>query len=219
MRHYLDIGASFKHFATLAVGFAVFGGLFVSNAKAQTIWTVTIDVNGKKDRPDYSFKSVPDKAPNCAPANPKPSVDAEHLYVCKGDSINWIATASSANYAVTVFTEEAILDGPDKVATQWFHGSSDGTTTLPAGGPIDEHASLTTHQYSVAVFDIAAKHLYVHDPKIMIGTGSKAELENQIKRDCKTLIDLSKRSKGEGKVIRACKQIDIDAITVQTQPK
>jgi hypothetical protein len=178
MRHHLELRTSFKHFVTLAIGFAVFGGLFVTNAKAQgTTWTVTIDVNGKKDRPGYSFKSAPLNAPNCVGVNPKPAPDAEHLYVCLGDTINWIATASSAKYTITVFTEEAILDGPDTVATQWFHGSSDGTTTLPAGGPIDEHAALTRHQYSVGVFDIAANHLYVHDPKIIIGTGYPIQVD------------------------------------------
>jgi hypothetical protein len=186
MPHHLDLSASFKHLVTLAIAFAVFGGLFVANANAQTTWTVTIDVKGKKDRPDYHLSSVPapPHAPNCAPPKPKPPADAEHLYVCLGDSINWIANASSAKYTVTVFTEEAILDGPppENAATQWFHGSSDGTTTLPAGGPIDEHAPLTTHQYSVGVFDIAANQLYVHDPKIIIGTGYPIQVDTVSKQ-------------------------------------
>jgi len=192
MRQDLNLEASFKRFVMFAATLAAFGSLFVTNAKAQgTIWTVTIDVNGKKDRPVYSVSSVPPGAPNCAVANPKPAPDAEHLYVCQGDFIYWIVTASSPKYTVTVFTEQAILDNADKEATQWHHGSSDGTSTVRAGGPINDHTTVGTYPYSVAVFDPSANHLYAHDPKIMIGTGNTKEaLIDSIVIDTKQLSEL-----------------------------
>jgi hypothetical protein len=233
VRHNLNLEVKFKHFLTLAIALAVFGGLFVTNANAQvvpaktepTTWTITIDATTKPSAANPNPKLVytveredpPPPAVGCIYDNP----DARNLEVCPNDIVQWTAKTADAplqkpKNEMFVFHEDAILldkDGPRHV----FHasdGGSDGATADPKVS-----SDVTQHEYHVAVIDELNHHIYLEDPKIMIGTGSKLGLENRITQDCKTLIRLSKGSEHEDEVISGCRQIVKEAQTIRTPPK
>lgn len=221
MLNQLIFGTGRRRFLIYATAIAAFVVLLAFTAKAQTTWTVTVNVSSGKERPVYTLSSNPSGAPNCAGTNPSPKPSVEYLYVCPHDTVNWVAKASTVAYSLTVYFKQPVLDdGTSSVPTpptQVLHGSN--TQPQPAGGPIDNNALPNTYEYSVGVFDPAANHLYVHDPKIIIGTGGGPEyLRNQMIGDCDQLkgrVDAD----AESDAIKLCKEIDRDVKALENLVK
>jgi hypothetical protein len=160
--------------------------LFFRNAQAQppttwtaTTWTVLIDVTDKvsgtvKETPGYTYTRTPGSCAD-SPAN------AFTLYICDGDTVQWKTKTNNNNpsYLRIFLVQSNVLDDVYGNATQRF----DVTNGLPTtGGQTDPtvNSSGTPYEYCVAVFDKTSNHLYIHDPKIIIGTGG---LEPMFRKD------------------------------------
>jgi hypothetical protein len=233
VRHNLNLDVKFGHFILLAIRIAVLGGLIATAANAQvapattepTTWTITIDATTKPSaanpNPALGYavgrQDPPSPAVGCIYDNPDP----RNVKVCPKDMVFWtVKTADAplqkAKNEMFVFHEDAILLD-DTGSRHVFHASNGGKDGAKADPKFS--SDVQQHEYHVAVIDELNHHVYLEDPKIMIGTGSKLELENKIKRDCKTILDRSKESKDESPLIRGCKQILGDDQATQTPPK
>jgi hypothetical protein len=221
VRHRLKLETSRKLYAVSAVAIAALTMASASTANGQVSpksttpnWTITIVATGSNERPHYTV--VPAAGSGACDNDENPSPTASILTVCPGDTIEWTAKTTSAGQSkMYLFQEDSYLFDSSGVPAQGFeavNGIIDAKVD-PKATPGDEH------KYYVSVYDNVTKRLYVDDPKIMIGTGSKVDLENRIKEECKTLIRLSKRSEHEDEVISGCHEILKDAKTVQNPPK
>jgi hypothetical protein len=218
MRPHLNLEARFKHFVVLALALAAFGSLFVTGAKAQNskstapTWTITVIANGSKEKPQYSVFPTAGSSQCYNDENPSPT--ASTLTVCPDDIILWKAQTTSGKYKLYIFHEESYLKDVNGVYSQGFedvNGQILATVGHDANGSYE-------HKYYVTVYDKVTKRLYLDDPKIMIGTGSRHALEKQIRQDCKKLHSMPERSKEEDQVAALCDKLDADGQTIQTSP-
>jgi len=191
-----------KRLVFFAVVVAVFGGMFAIGANAQekakyknTTWTITIIATGANERPSYGITPAATTSGCDDPSNPNPS--AKSLTVCPGDKINWvIKTKEGPSYpnpgTTYLFHEESILQDPTSgQAKQGFEGPNNKmivsqVDTSAAAGEDDK--------YYVSVYDRSQQRLYIDDPKIIIGTGTRDGLVNQIKEACRGLVRLFESS-------------------------
>jgi hypothetical protein len=158
------------------------GLLIPSCAKAQTTWTVAVDVSSMNKKPVYH---VGPPAYNGTPSCKYTLADQIHpeaLKVCQGDTVQWVATTNSATYDLYVYQEDADVLSSAGTSVSLVHV----TPANPKDGAvISAHAAPGPHEYYVAVADQADPkgRLYVDDPKIIIGTGTKidAEVSNRLK--------------------------------------
>lgn len=183
MRYHLDLETVCKRFAVLAIAAAAFSVLFISAAEAQaappppppppTTWTITVDVSSGNEKPSYTV-SPPANGHNCAGTNPHPVPSAEYLYICPGDTVQWEVKTKGGNGKLSVYQKDKFLY-KGATSTQWFH-TKEGQP--PDSGTTQGNAAKgTEHEYCIAAFDddSANPHLFVHDPKIVIGTGNREE--------------------------------------------
>jgi hypothetical protein len=215
MPHHLDLSASFKHLVTLAIAFAVFGGLFVANANAQTTWTVQIigtdNPSTAISKPKYGLSrqdlagGVPCKYSNSVPDN---------LKICPTDTVQWVAInqngSKMAHSEMVVYHEHAILLDDNGNPGHGFHASAGDA----AGGAVAPHAAQETpHEYYVVVVDKAASHTYFDDPKIIIGTGID-DVVLKMKKDC---TGISVESDANTPAQKLCKDVQtlIDLLHLQ----
>ncbi len=179
--------------------------------KAQTTWTITVDVTNVTDRPKYSFSSNPANAPNCAGTNPISPSSAEYLYVCPKDIVNWVAKPST-KATLTIFFKQPLLDdATSNTPTSWHHGKAG----QPAGGMVDKNAFRgIAYEYSIGLYDPDTGNLYVDDPTIIVGTGGGLEgVLHEIEKDCD---QLKLRTGSNGADAReVCRQIDSDVKRLQ----
>ena len=192
----------FKRSIVFAFAITALTVALASNAKAlSTTWKIKIDVSSGNEKPSYSV-TPPANTHNCAGANPSPAPSAEYLYICAGDSVQWEVKTKGGNGKLSVYQKDLFLY-KGAAQAQWFHakeGQSDGGTTdvnTPKG---------QVHEYSVAVFDddSANPHLYVHDPKIIIGTGIVDEVVRDMASVCKAK---STESDAKNVATRLCKDV------------
>jgi hypothetical protein len=176
MHRYLNLEASFKHVAIVAVALASFGSLFVTSAKAQaTTWTVTIDVTSLNKKPVYFIAKSNGSCPY-APSHP------ESLHVCASDKVQWQAKTSGSANLIYIYQEDNILLDASGAA---LVPTLQATNGAPVGGIIDSAASkIGPHEYYIAVFDGANNRLYIDDPKIIIGTGTLDDVVLKMEKDC-----------------------------------
>src|ERR1700735_2022645 len=170
MRHYLSLEVNFKHCVMMAMGLAAFGGLFLTSTRAQrTTWTVTITVSGGTEKPVYGFLSNPPGASHCLGTNPKPTPSPENLYICAGDEVLWTPKSDGTKSEMAVYHKDLLLNKNGK-KERWFHATEPNSN---GGTPDLNEPKGVEHEYCVAVFDPSNGHLYIHDPKIIIGTGTR----------------------------------------------
>ncbi len=185
----------------LAAVVATFGIYLTPRASAQsTAWTITVDVRSGQEKPNYTVSSVPAGASNCLPANPNPPLSPEHLYICAGDSVYWTLMTNGKKGKLSVYQKDFFIYKAT-TPTKWFHADegkqSDGGTTDVNGTKGQEH------EYSVAVFDDNSgnSHLYVHDPKIIIGTGVADAVVRKMERICD-------QKPTESEAVKLCKEVE-----------
>ena len=133
-----------------------------ARAAAAPTWTITIHETGSGQKPYYTV-SPPARTGKCSdPENPAPT--AAMLTVCPGDTVQWnVAPNASAN--LLLYTEESCLQDANG-ASQWFDSKA------PILATVNPHAAAgEQYKYYVSVYDDSSKHLYVDDPKFIIGGG------------------------------------------------
>jgi hypothetical protein len=174
-----------KRCLVYSIAVAAFGILLAPCAKTQTTWKVTVDVESGNDTPAYTVLSIPAGASNCAGQNPTPAPSAENLYICPGDTVEWFLKTKGKKGTITIHQRDGFLT-KGGVPTDLFRASEGHSD----GGTSDVNAPPHVYDYCVAVFDYDPpnSHLYAHDPKVIIGTGSPVELLDGIQRDCRQLL-------------------------------
>lgn len=185
-------GAARTRFFIYALAMAGFGILpgFNANAapnpttKLATTWTITVVATKGGAKPD-GYTVVRDNTVDVGCSHPAPA-DASTLIVCPGDIVLWKAEtkvdlASKKKHSeMLIIHEDLILFDKDGMHKQVFH-ASDGNPT--DNGTVDTDVSLlnTPHEYHVAVYDEPTKHWYIEDPKIIIRTGTREQVIEEIK--------------------------------------
>jgi hypothetical protein len=146
-------------------------GLSVPSRSVATTWTVTIDLHTENDKPHYDVA----KSDNVC-TYPIPS-DGYILYICRGDTVVWnVKTKTDGDYKLRIFFQHPVLDDDNSVKpalTKWFDGAKGHLTK---GGKVDSSVQsdeTEEYAYAVSVYDADKPNrvLYLHDPKIIVGTG------------------------------------------------
>jgi len=142
---------------------------FTCSAEAQTTWTVTITATHGTTKLKYDY--APSGAPNCAPAIPIPAPSGKDLYICSGDTVQWMVVTQDngsikKSNKLTIFQEDWILLDDGKDPTEGFKATDGALTT---GGATDPLAALGSHKYHASVYDRAYRDKYHDDPTIIIG--------------------------------------------------
>lgn len=172
MSHQPSLASRHRH---LAVLIAVIGAFSVSSplrVSAQVTWTVTVafttNVTTGEDHQTYSVSKGTTGVCNYG----VPNDGGYHLRVCKGDKILWVVTTPSGQNWVRIFHQHAILDDTSGNKTHLFQAQNAAAT----GGKIDSSVKeddFEEYEYCVAAYDITSQHLYLHDPRIIVGTGGR----------------------------------------------
>jgi len=159
-----------------ATALAAFGSLSASSAKAQTTWTITVDVTSGNETPAYKVLSNPTGASDCSGTNPNPLPSHYILYICPNDKVEWKVKTTGKKGWLSIHQKDGFLMR-NGVPIYWFHSREGGSAD---GGQSDAiiPASPLVYEYFVAVFDdnSTQSHLYAHDPKVIIGNGPPIEL-------------------------------------------
>jgi len=141
-----------------------------------TVWTVTVDATGSGHSLTYALSSNPSGAPNCSGLNPHPSPSASYLYICPGDTVQWVAKTKTNQSGemkseLGLLHEECILLDKWGHSHQSFHASHGHPTE---GGATDDPcvALKVPHKYYAVVFDKVSNQWHYDDPKIIVGGGS-----------------------------------------------
>jgi hypothetical protein len=145
-------------------------------SKAQSVaWTVTITADPSSEDPTYmQVLANPLSVPSCVKP---PSLLPTEIWACPGDTVNWQA-ATPKNPASKKMQSEMHIHHPTKILrhpgtvnvkhrVRAFDGGSDG-------GTIDAQAIAgAKYEYCVSIYDQVYDqknpHLFIHDPKIVIG--------------------------------------------------
>lgn len=175
------------------IALAVTLGLFVPSADASGVtWTVTVNFNvTDTDHPKYTVTKTMPSGSSCSYSAPS---HAYILHICTGDTVVWqTVTPSQGAYTLRLFFPVAIFNGPGGGLAKSFDGSN---TTLATGTVANSITASDDdeYSYSIGVLDNVTGKLYVHDPKVIIGTGTRltgAELVNDLQDNSKSLKDLN----------------------------
>jgi hypothetical protein len=196
---------SFRTLGTRCVVFiavvTVFVILLPYSAKAQsTTWIITVDATGSRPKPVYSVSPTQGGCPYQAIQDP------ENLKVCPGDTIQWQAKSTNKMSEMYLFHEDLIFD-QNGTSPQGFQASDD---KLTGAAQIKTNPSLKgDHEYYVAVFDKKTKRVYVHDPKVIIGTGSPVELLEGIQEECDHLVSgLANNPNARAQAKAICEEVE-----------
>jgi hypothetical protein len=176
MTYALMLALGCKRLLFFVIAIASFGIVLVSSAKAQTTWTVTVDVTSLNKKPVYTLlPPIVNGSPACKYTTQK---HPESLYVCNDDIVlfqaNTAPDSSShlMNYDLYIYQEDDMI--VDNSATPVPIPIVHAKTGTAKGGKVSGKNG--AHAYYVAVFDNANNRMYVDDPKIIIGTGSKLNI-------------------------------------------
>jgi hypothetical protein len=128
-----------------------------------TTWIVTINVedkNGKiKEDPDYTVERT--VIGSCAD-----SPSASPLYICAGDTVRWKVKSNHGNDSLGIVQPDKILLDDHGDPSKRFRAENGAQTT---GGATKITTPLKSYEYAVTVHDKDNDHLYIDDPKIIIG--------------------------------------------------
>jgi hypothetical protein len=164
MTNQLIPGTGRKRFLVYTI--AVLGILFPFSVKAQTTWTVTVDVSSLNKKPVYKVGLTASGANPC-PYTAQDQSHPEALKVCPGDKVLWTATTSSGTYDMYVYLEDAKL-----ISTG---GLVHVTPASSVGGTVSSLKPAGSYEYYVAIVDQTSGRLFIDDPKIVIGTGTNMD--------------------------------------------
>lgn len=204
MTHSLKTGTNLRRIILFAAIPAALGLSLALSTSAQTKWTITVNVASGNERPVYKVK--PDDVPDCNGNQPP---NAENLAVCPGDEVDWqLITNASPNEGTVYFHPFPDQQGN---TDQWLH-SNGGKIVLK----VATNAKVGTYEYAIGVRDNGGHkpyHVFVHDPKIMIGTG----LENNLLREMEKEVDkmdeicrppLKSESKADPQLETLCRDVE-----------
>jgi hypothetical protein len=189
--------------AIFSVALALLGLFSPFGVKAQVSWLVTITfTTANKDLPTYSVSRTPPTGGTCPYGVPDDG--GYHLRICKNDTVTWTAATPSNQNSVRIFFEHAVLDANTGAKTHYFQTQNTAATT---GGTVDTSVTpddFEEYPYSIAVYDIQNTHLYLHEPKIIIGKGSSVSANEAVtflERDL-ALLDKSIQGKPDAEVVQ-----------------
>src|SRR3974390_1025347 len=162
-----------------------FGSLFAFTTRANTTWTVTVDVSKGTDIPTYDIN--PKNTPNCVGSPPAGDPSKGDVQICPGDAIYWTFVTKGKKGWLTVHQNSGVLKDMTSNPIYWFH-KKERDTQNPGGTTLSTEPD-NIFTYCVAVHDNngTLTHLYTHDPKIIVGKGSPLQLLNDIQHDCSRL--------------------------------
>lgn len=162
----------FLRVRVLAVQFTVIAGIFaVGLVRAQTTWTVTVDVTSGQIQYKYSQVGTVTK---CNQGNNTPT----ELHVCPKDVIKWNGATPSNKYHLVVYFPD--LTPFTDQGTHGIHGYHGDESKKSLGGDTAEFDSLASpdhhkepaqYEYSVVLTDTKSGQVYPADPKIVVGSG------------------------------------------------
>lgn len=185
MSHQLWLACRHKHLAFLIAAMGALGLLCPFHLSAQVVWTVTIafttttsSTGAPVDHETYTVARNPATGGTCNYSVPDDG--GYHLRVCSGDKIYWVVTTPGSQNAVRIFLIHAVLDDANSMPTHLFQAQNAALT----GGPVDSNvkpSDFEEYEYSVAAYDINNQHLYLHEPRIIIGTGGKGSSQEILK--------------------------------------
>jgi hypothetical protein len=162
-----------------------------------TTWTVTIDVTDSgghvKEDPDYTYTRTNGSCPgpSTGPADP--------LNICAGDTVQWKVVTNSKSDHLRIFQPDAVLLDSGKNRTKRFYAKDGGTTT---GGTTMGGVVPNTYEYCVAAYDKGNPYLYIHDPKIIIGTGSDEALVKNLAETAQALLERHPENRAIKKIVK-----------------
>jgi hypothetical protein len=95
------------------------------------------------------------------------------VYICQGDTVNWTVHSTGGIGKLTVYQRDGVLKQAGTSAPKWFH-ASEGTKSKD--GTTDDATPIGNWEYAVAVYEnnSGTVRVYAHDPKIIIGKGSRS---------------------------------------------
>jgi hypothetical protein len=148
-------------------------GLFAVSARANTIWTVHVDVTSGKDQPVYTISSSPIKAHNCDPNNTADTSKGD-VPICPGDSIQWVFETGGKKGSLTIHLSKDVLNDNNGNAKYWITAKEGAQDTYTE----DPSVSAGIFKYCIAIYDDNGNksRVYTHDPKIIVGGGHSVEL-------------------------------------------
>jgi hypothetical protein len=191
MSDQLSFWNRYQRFATFFIALGVLGLLSPFSATAQVNWlvTVTFTTNATTgDHQTYSVTRTPATGGNCPYGVPDDG--GYHLRICQRDTLSWSVVTPSNQNEVRIFHQHAVLDDSSGQKTHLFQAKNSAATS---GGQVDGSVTpndYEEYEYCIAVYDITNQHLYLHDPKIIIGTGGKlapSDLVKILERDAEQL--------------------------------
>jgi hypothetical protein len=192
------------------------------------LWRVSIIVDPDKDStPTYSISPSQLGYKFRCSFDSNPSADQSVLYVCPGDTVEWIRKYTNGSPLTSddtyLYHETPVLIDDTGGLAHGFHGHA----ASKIRALVDPEApSGTEDKYSVSVFDETKSHIHRDDPKIIIGGGGKSlraiclDLEYQLGElsQSQNQSDLEKRAEDlEKKVEKVC--VEIGTLASPAQPK
>ena len=140
--------------------------------RAQINWVIQITEPSSGTKPEYKILN-PSPLPKlqCPFSLFDPGQGPKTVRVCQGDTVQWSANTPGMQSELYIYHDDPIFDYKGG-SPQGFHASN-GDMTDPASIKLGDNLR-GSHEYHLALFDKSTNHLYLEDPKIIIGGGSKA---------------------------------------------
>lgn len=191
-------------FAAVVVTF----GLFAPSCSATNVtWRVKITFKASDpDNPTYSVQKG--TTGTCAYLQPQP-LQGYAFHICAGDTVVWeVVVPGHTGYKLRIFFPRMAFTGPGGGLKKSFDGDETHLAKGTVGVPADD---LDEYSYSVGVIDKESGNIYVHDPKIIIGTGTMLtgeELVNSLRDISRSGKELNATEGNKPKVNEDLKKLD-----------
>ncbi len=155
-------------------------------------WTVLIDFSQGTDTPVYSVSRTP--ANGSCPA----WTDPTSLHICAGDTLLWMSkTPPGRKNQLRIYLHHPFLDDSSGNPVRRLESNSGVAVGGVTSQKIHEDP-FEDYSYSIAVHD--GTKLYIHEPKIIIGTGANQEAKdelNELKLYAKELREFYEKNQAE----------------------
>lgn len=188
MTHALDSKRRFLLLAVTVIGLCVLAFPSVHRGQTQpktkaylpTTWLVNIDFTHAgatlNETPQYTFKMLSPASGGCP--YPLPTPPSTDLRICQGDIVQFAVQTNQKKSHLRIFQKNKIFLDANRIKTERL----DGDEVHNANGPTDP-GMIGPYEYCVAVVDPQENnHVYIHDPQIIIGTGSNLDKDKDKKR-------------------------------------